>query len=88
LKTFILLIVAFSLLTSCTNLNSASNDANECRKLAYGKNNEPLSDAANNIFSQCQQKKEQLRKRETKEANAELWIDFFSNLFSPKENQQ
>ena len=84
----IFLIGALSLLSSCANLVSYSKDIDECRQIAYGKNSEPLNDSVKNIFSECQQQKELLRKDENKRKNTDAWIDFFGNLFGSGNNSK
>jgi hypothetical protein len=77
----IFLLGVVSTLTSCANLGDESKDTDECRKIAYGKNSEPLTGSVKNIYSECQRKKESLRKEENKRKNTDSWIDFFGELF-------
>ena len=80
----IFLIGALSLLSSCANLGDESKDTDECRKIAYGKNSEPLAGSVKNVFSECQRQKESLRKDKNERANTDSWIDFFEELFFSK----
>jgi hypothetical protein len=80
------LLVCLSFVTSCANLGSASDDTDECRHIAYGKNSKALADAVDPLFTECLRKKESLREHENKRANTAAWIDFFGDLFLPSKD--
>ena len=77
------LLCAVFLVTSCASVGNESAAVNECRKIAYGSNNDALDSSADAIFSQCKSQKEALRADANKKETTFTWIEFFLDLFVP-----
>ncbi|AAZ28324.1 hypothetical protein [Colwellia psychrerythraea] len=77
------LLCAVFLVTSCASVGNESADINECRKIAYGNQNDSLSNDADAIFSQCQAKKDALRADANKKETTFIWVEFLLDLFVP-----
>lgn len=71
------------LLTSCANVGNESDDISECRKLAYGNQNDSLNNDDDAIFYRCQAKKDVLRADANKKETTFIWVEFFLDLFGP-----
>jgi hypothetical protein len=77
----IILIGALSLVTACANLGDKSADTDDCREIAYSKQNESIRSSADNTFSQCQRQKDALREDVNSQESTFLWVEFFLDLF-------
>lgn len=71
-------------LPSCVNLGGVASHTDECRKVAYDKNNENLKHATQNIYNECQRRKATLREKESERATELLWLETFSDLIFPE----
>ena len=79
----VFLLCASFLISSCASVGDESADINECRKIAYGKLNNPAANSADTIYSKCKSKKDALRASANKEETIFIWIEFLWNLFVP-----
>jgi hypothetical protein len=78
-----ILLCASLLISSCASVGDESADINECRKIAYGKQNNPSANSADAIYSKCKSKNDALRASANKRETTFIWIEFVLNLFVP-----
>jgi hypothetical protein len=77
----VFLLCASFLISSCASVGDESADINECRKIAYGKQNNPSANSADAIYSKCISKKDALRASANNVETTFIWIEFFLYIF-------